>query len=73
MFGTTSSSTGLRLGRGRRTGRGVPLVAVGLVLGVFGVALGPALAAEATAPVDFNGAYVVDEAGVLSSDRKSVV
>ncbi|MGA1812320.1 TPM domain-containing protein [Frondihabitans sp. 4ASC-45] len=73
MFGTTSSSTGLRLGRGRRTGRGVPLVVVGLVLGVFGVALGPALAAEATAPVDFNGAYVVDEAGVLSSADTSEI
>jgi len=63
--GSTETSTSAGRGTGRRIGRlAAALLAVFLVLA-------PATTARATAPVDLGGAYVLDDANVLSSSQQS--
>ncbi len=61
---------GQRRRRRLRSRLGVALVAVGLVVGPV---LVPETAADATEPVDLAGAYVVDDAGALSSGQRTQV
>lgn len=52
---------------------GARAVLVALMLAVAAVVAGPALAAQATAPVKLDGAYVVDQSDVLSGSDKATI
>ena len=65
--GSTTGTTGTKRGTRRWLGR-----ASAALLAVF-LVLAPATTARATAPVDLGGAYVLDEANVLSSSQQSRV
>lgn len=77
--GSSTDDTGAdrspRQPRGRAQGGLAARLAarLGSLLLAAGLVLAPAAAAHATDPVDLGGAYVVDEAGVLSSSQRSEV
>ncbi|MCU1528765.1 MAG: hypothetical protein JWP75_2528 [Frondihabitans sp.] len=65
---------GTRQGPSQRlTKAGGRAILVGLMLAFAAVFAGPAVAAHATAPVELNGAYVLDQSNVLSAADKATI